>query len=83
MIGDGKENLHSNSPRNNHNVTNGLILKESPLLSLNHIDLSAQPREINAQRPLLFSDILFESDNGRLFASSICTNSSPSPPFLR
>lgn len=77
MVADGKENLHPNSPCNS-NASSGLKPKQTQLLG--NFGLS-QPTEL-AQRPLLFSEILFNSNNGNYFATS-GTSSSPSPPLLR
>lgn len=79
MVADGKENLHPNSPCNN-SASSGIKPKQSQFS--NSFGLSLQlDRDIAAQRPLLFSEILF-SNYGNHF-STTCTSPIPSPPLLR
>lgn len=72
MVVDGKENLHPNSPQ--HELTNFETNAIKPLESL-----FDQPStsSIGAQRPLLFSEIVFSDINGKQFGID-CTTSGPS-----
>lgn len=74
MVVDEKENLHPNSSQQNeltHIDTN--VIK--PLESLiDHQSAAAASLVVGAQRPLLFSEIVFSDVNGKQFGIS-CTNS--------
>lgn len=70
MVVDGKENLHPNSSQQNE-LTNFDTNVIKPLASL--LDESTESL-ISAQRPLLFSEIVFSDVNGKQFGIN-CTNS--------
>lgn len=79
MVVDGKENLHPNSSQQNEftNINTNAI---KPLESL-----FRQPSTsiIDAQRPLLFSEIIFSDINGKQFGISCTTSTTNTTNSLR
>lgn len=69
MVVDGKENLHPNSSQQNE-LTNIDTNAIKPFGSL--FDQPSTSSIIGAQRPLLFSEIVFSDINGKQFGIT-CT----------
>lgn len=70
MVLNGKENLHPNSSQQNE-LTN---IDSNAIKPLGNLLEQTDTSIIGAQRPLLFSEIVFSDVNGKQFGIS-CTNS--------
>lgn len=79
MVVDGKENLHPNSSQQNE-LTNFDTNVIKPLG-----DLVDEPSTtfVGAQRPLLFSEIVFSDVNGKQFGISCSSSMTNSTNTLR
>lgn len=69
MVVDGKENIHPNSSQIHESKKNLSTKKKS----INNSGIS-QKKQSNVQRPLLFSEILFNNDNSNQLVVN-CSNS--------
>lgn len=80
MVVDGKENLHPNSTQQNEltNIDTNAIKPFGSLLDQPSTSLIG-----GAQRPLLFSEIVFSDINGKQFGISCTSSATNSTNSLR
>lgn len=79
MVVDGKENLHPNSSQQNEftNIDTNAIKPFESLFSQPSTSI------LGAQRPLLFSEIIFSDINGKQFGISCTTSTTNTTNSLR